>query len=637
MKIKFFKISKICLFLFLASLNFNYSLANEFEERIKNFSVEYKINSDGSIEVKEEITIVSNQDKFKHGIYREFFTNKVNKNYFPQEYIVYEAKLNDAVTNFTTSSNNNKFRLKVGNPDILLSNGEHKFVIKYKIENISAYFADHDEIFINLIGQWEVPIENFNGSIELANSIDSPKVVIKGFQGIFGSNQEFSSYSKNKNLISFNSERVLDSNENISIALWFPKGTFPNKYDSIKTIEDRYIQAFLLVILLMPIITILISYKKSYLDSKIKNPVVVYDIPKEITPSIFRYLDKRKIDDKSITSELIYLVFNKYIKISQNQINNFIEIDFLNKDTSNLFNQSFYQGILFTLFSNNQNKFILNKDTNRVTKISSLIPDFKNSIRSEKLEYSDDSRNFFEIFLTFLCLASMIGLIIYLTLINNFQTLPFFLFFIFILLFSRIFNKLIVYKIFDGIWNTLPSFIYIGIITTLFLFLFLENVELMPRIFFIVSYFLYFYNDYLTIYSNRYTQKGLEYLAIIKGFKKFALSQSSYLKGFNSEIPLSLSMYESYLPYALALDIETEWSKKFHSILSQISDQNSKSENFALYSYSLIGSSVTSNIDSNVFYTSFGSNSEGKGSTSSGFSSDSSSGSGGGSAGGGGW
>ena len=614
------------------------SKAQNTTERITNFKTDYMINSDSSVYVTEEIEIYTNQNYFKHGINRDFFTNKMNKNYFPQAYEVIETKIDGFKTYFDTETPGGKFRIKIGDPQVFLTNGIHKIEIKYKIENINAYFANHDEIFINLIGEWDVPIENFSGTIKLADSLNSPEIKIKGYQGIFGSKEDFSNYNKTDNLIKFKSDKRLNPNENISLAVWFPKGTFPNKYDDIKKKENFYTLIILTMVMLAPLITIFFSLKMIGIDSKIRNPTVIYDIPKEITPSIFRYLDKRKVDDKSVTSELIYLAINKFIKFSQNQETKNIEFDFINKDTSILVNQSFYQTILLTLFPiGNQNKFALNKDTNNMTKVSSLVTSIRDNIRSENLEDITDTRNFFEIFFTFIFFISLCGLIIYLSAINSFQILPIYFVFIFIIIVCRLFNKVIAYKISEGFWSGVPSLIFIGLIMTLFLFIFKEDIELIPRIIFMVSYLLFFLNDYLTLYSNRFNQKGLEYLAIIKGFKKFALSQSNYIKGFDQEIPLSLNMYESYLPYAIALDIETEWSKKFNNILSQITDQNFRDENFALYSYSLIGSSVTSSIDSNDYYTSFSSNSFGSGSSSGGFSSDSSSGGGGGSAGGSGW
>ena len=119
----------------------------------------------------------------------------------------------------------------------------------------------------------------------------------------------------------------------------------------------------------------------------------------------------------------------------------------------------------------------------------------------------------------------------------------------------------------------------------------------------------------------------------IEGFKMY-LSVAEVDNLANATIPeKTVELYEKYLPYALALNVENEWSEKFSDLLSEISDYSPDWYSGAAISTlgaagfaSSLGSSFSSTI-------SFSSTAPGSSSGSSGGFS----GGGGGGGGGGGW
>jgi len=129
------------------------------------------------------------------------------------------------------------------------------------------------------------------------------------------------------------------------------------------------------------------------------------------------------------------------------------------------------------------------------------------------------------------------------------------------------------------------------------------------------------------------TLLGRKLMDMIEGFKMY-LSVAEVDNLANATIPeKTTELYEKYLPFALALNVENEWSEKFAELLSEISDYSPDWYNGAAIGTlgaagfaSSLGSSFSSTISSSS--TAPGSSSGSSG----GFS-----GGGGGGGGGGGW
>jgi uncharacterized membrane protein len=149
------------------------------------------------------------------------------------------------------------------------------------------------------------------------------------------------------------------------------------------------------------------------------------------------------------------------------------------------------------------------------------------------------------------------------------------------------------------------------------------------------------------------TVEGARLLTAIKGFRLFlTTAEEDRLKAFNPP-DVTPEVFERFLPYAIALDCETEWGRKFEAAAARAGVDTSKMQDYQPNWYS--GRSFDS-FSSSTFTASVGtalatatasasvspsSTSYSSGSSSSGFSSGSSgggsSGGGGGGGGGGGW
>jgi hypothetical protein len=60
---------------------------------------------------------------------------------------------------YSVDSNGSSISIKIGNPDQTVT-GAHWYTITYLVRGSLNAFADHDELYWNVVGnQWEVPID----------------------------------------------------------------------------------------------------------------------------------------------------------------------------------------------------------------------------------------------------------------------------------------------------------------------------------------------------------------------------------------------------------------------------------------------------------------------------------------------
>ncbi len=148
---------------------------------IRSFDVRYVIAADGTFTVEEDI-LVDFGSLERHGIFREL----------PVEFD-YDADNNRLIAvsdvrvdgiPFQTSRDGSFLNIRIGDPDVFVS-GEQRYLISYTVHDGLNAFADHDELFWNVTGNyWEASIESASATVELPGA---GVTEVACFEGGFGS------------------------------------------------------------------------------------------------------------------------------------------------------------------------------------------------------------------------------------------------------------------------------------------------------------------------------------------------------------------------------------------------------------------------------------------------------------------
>ena len=203
---------------------------------IKQFTANYTILADGSIDVVEDIEVDFGRQE-KHGIFRDLFYSVPCvaprpgaqqslapcpvgsfRSYKFDVGAVTDSKgepLGSLVTNA-----GNMGRIRIGSPDKTVR-GVQTYRITYSIGNALDPYSDHDEFFWNVTGNWPVWIEKVDVTVSLPGAA---KATATCFQGVKGS-PEPCKPSADANEVHYESTRRLrDTIEQLTIVAGWQRG-----------------------------------------------------------------------------------------------------------------------------------------------------------------------------------------------------------------------------------------------------------------------------------------------------------------------------------------------------------------------------------------------------------------------------
>lgn len=197
-------------------------------EVINSFHSDIVINRDSTMQVTETIKIVSAGINIKHGIYRDFPTKYTdnNGNNYNVGFNVISVKRDGNEEEYEVSQEDNGKRVTIGSKDVTLSNGEHTYTIVYITNRQIGYFENNDELFWNVTGNgWAFPIEEASASVTIPKVLDSGTSTLGGYTGVNGSTEKNLEYSIDTDgKAVFKTTKALLAGEGLSVYVTFPKG-----------------------------------------------------------------------------------------------------------------------------------------------------------------------------------------------------------------------------------------------------------------------------------------------------------------------------------------------------------------------------------------------------------------------------
>lgn len=124
------------------------------QERILSYDILIEIQPSSEIIVTENIKVVAEGYNIKRGIYREFPVEYKDKygNKYKVLFDILEILKNGLEEPYFTKREGKNIRIYIGRKDFFLSPGEYLYTIKYKTKRQMGFFKDHDELYWNAIG-----------------------------------------------------------------------------------------------------------------------------------------------------------------------------------------------------------------------------------------------------------------------------------------------------------------------------------------------------------------------------------------------------------------------------------------------------------------------------------------------------
>lgn len=201
------------------------------DERILRFDSHMNIQDDGSLLVTETIRVRAEGSNIRRGIYRDFPTRYRDRlgNRVAVAFELLGVERDGRSEPHFTERLGNGVRVNTGNDDFLPTPGEFTFTIRYRTTRQLGFFPDHDELYWNVTGLgWSFPIDEVHARVTLPAPIDPGALKLDGYTGRYGQRgTDYVASSEEPGNALFRTTRILAPQEGLTITVGFPKGIIP--------------------------------------------------------------------------------------------------------------------------------------------------------------------------------------------------------------------------------------------------------------------------------------------------------------------------------------------------------------------------------------------------------------------------
>ena len=197
------------------------------QERIKSYDTKVDIRSDGSLDVTERITVHAEGSQIRRGIYRDFPTRYADRfgNRVRVALQVLGVERNDRQEAWFTENMSNGIRINTGNDDFLTVPADYTYTLRYRTTRQLGFFKDHDELYWNAIGTgWIFPIESGTVEVRLPQPVPVDQMTVEAYTGRQG--EKGTAYAAEivaPGVARYRLTQGLAPNEGLTIVLTWPK------------------------------------------------------------------------------------------------------------------------------------------------------------------------------------------------------------------------------------------------------------------------------------------------------------------------------------------------------------------------------------------------------------------------------
>ncbi|MGB5627276.1 MAG: DUF2207 domain-containing protein [Woeseiaceae bacterium] len=198
------------------------------DERILSFHSQIRVMTDGMIEVTETIRVRAEGDRIKRGIYRDFPTEYEDKlgNEYKVAFKPLAVMRNDRPEAFHTQEVRRGIRTYFGRADRYIEQGEHTYVFRYRASRMLGFFDEHDELYWNVTGfDWAFPIDKASATVLLDFDAPLSGITKEAYTGPFGAQgTDYRSRFDSAKRVYFEANSPLSPVNGLTIVVGWPKG-----------------------------------------------------------------------------------------------------------------------------------------------------------------------------------------------------------------------------------------------------------------------------------------------------------------------------------------------------------------------------------------------------------------------------
>ncbi len=545
------------------------------DERILSFDSIIQVNPDGSMRVTELIRVSAEGKQIKRGIYRDFptkYKDRHGANYVV-DFEVLAVTRDDRPEPYFTQPIKNGVRTYIGNKNAYLEPGQYTYALTYRTNRQLGFFESHDELYWNVTGNgWSFPIDYASATVILPSRVPMDTVRHEGYTGPQGAKgADYASGIGEDDRVVFETTRPLGPREGLTIVAMWPKG-FVQEPDVATRAQWFFDDNAALLTGAGGVLLLLIFYMLAW-RAVGKDPAkgVIfphYKPPKGFSPASMRFIKKMGYDPKTFATALVNLAVKGYVNIKEEDHTYTIE---RNNGTSGKLAPG--ESVLLKKLLVGKSQKLDNEDHAHIKKALKA---------HEKSLRNNYERMYFNSNLGAFIFGGLIsGVVFFSVIMLVAESLPGAIFGVVALVMLGIGGG----KGIIDLKTKLPAYAgsgstvgYVGLIISAvvliavfgFAYMFLEALVRDPwsRIgMMLLGVALIVTNGLFYQLMKAPTLRGRKLLDRVDGFEEYlkvAEEDDLRLRNPPKKTP---QLFEKYLPYAMALDVEDLWGEKFAAVL----------------------------------------------------------------------
>jgi uncharacterized membrane protein YgcG len=294
------------------------------QERIHSYDVEIDIRADGSLDIVERIAVRAEGHQIRRGIYRDFPTRYRDRfgNRVRVQFDVVGVERDGSSEAFFTERLSNGIRVNTGGDDFLQVPADYVYTLRYRTNRQLGFFPEHDELYFNAIGTgWIFPILSGTVQVRLPTAVPVEQMHVEGYTGPQGATgSAYSADVPRPGVAHYRLTEPLAPNEGFTIVLAFPKGLIPEPTAEEQARAFLQDNAGVLVALagfVLLLVYCVVEWRRVGRDPRKGIIIPRYEPPPGHTPAGLRYLRRMGYDTRCFSSEVLALAVGGEIGIKR--------------------------------------------------------------------------------------------------------------------------------------------------------------------------------------------------------------------------------------------------------------------------------------------------------------------------------
>lgn len=613
-------------------------------ERVLSFHSDIQVGADGRMLVTETIRVHALGNRIQRGIYRDFptrYSSPLGRVIVPFNVL---RVMRDGVDEpYRTAQRANGVRLYIGRSNRKLPPGEYEYKITYGTDWQLGYFREHDELNWNVTGNgWEFRIDSASATVQLPKSLPAAALRLDAYAGPAGAmGKAWRARIDDRGAAEFATTAGLAPTEGLTIVVGWPKGVVAERNARQKLARwsrDNAEWKSGAIGLALLLAYYLFIWSLIGRDPAGGTLIPRFAPPDNISAADARYLQRMGFDERVFAAGLISLAVKGHVKIEQPRDGDFTVKAAKSPSPQSLTNDE--QALLQALDLGKNSNFHLQQAHH--AKVQATRKTLEAELKKEHVKRHFITNSLYTVPGLLLTAAAIAGIALNMTeaeagAVFMIVWLTFWSFGVYFLLTKvwQLWREAIRGKfamIIPALFLTAFATPFVG--AEVFVLGMMLKLGSQLLVVMLLIYAGINYGFYLWLKAPTYAGKKL--YDALAGFRMYLAVAEKDRLNLLSAPERTPELFEKYLPYALALDVENEWAEQFAEVLNRTRSEDGGLYHPGWYSGSSWNMTAVSSFAGGLAGA-ISASSSAPGSGSSGGGGGGSSGGGGGGGGGGGW